>query len=168
MKRGLTIMKESFEDRLFNNLCILIREKAVSVLNKAIILATTSHAGQIDKGGNPYILHPLRVMLSMTTEESRIVAVLHDVVEDTNITLDDLRQQGFSEEIVTAIDCLTRKNDESYLQFIKRIKRNELAKAVKIADISDNKDLSRIASPTKTDLARIEKYNKALSILTVN
>ncbi|AWX55388.1 HD domain-containing protein [Brevibacillus brevis] len=134
-------------------------------LDKAILIAVNAHKGQTDKGGYTYILHPLRVMLSMDTESSRIVAVLHDVVEDTDVTLTDLRQQGFSEQIITAIDCLTRRSGESYMQFIERVKQNDLARAVKIADINDNKDLSRIPSPTKEDIERLKKYNEALNRL---
>lgn len=134
-------------------------------LEKAIRIAALAHEGQWDKGGHPYILHPLRVMLAMSTEEERIVAILHDVVEDSQTTLEDLRREGFSDEVIKAIACLTRRADESYPEFILRLRPNEIARAVKIADIQDNKDLSRIAAPTKTDYERIRKYDEALLLL---
>jgi (p)ppGpp synthase/HD superfamily hydrolase len=134
-------------------------------LDKAIIIATNAHSGQLDKGGNPYILHPLRLMLSMSSEESRIVAMLHDVVEDSNISFDNLKDEGFSDEIIEAIKHLTRRDDETYVEFIRRIKKNDLARLVKMADIDDNKDLSRIKNPTEKDIERVKKYNKALNEL---
>ena len=104
-------------------------------LEDAISLAMEAHRGQRDKAGAPYILHPLRVMLSMETETEMIVAVLHDVVEDGGITIDDLRKAGYSGEIVNAIDHLTRLDGEEYDQFIDRVKGNPLARKVKIVDL---------------------------------
>jgi len=89
------------------------------MLNKAIEIANRTHAGQVDKGGAPYILHPLRVMLSRENELERICAVLHDAVEDSDITFDDLRKEGFSEEVITILDCLTKRDGESYDEFIR-------------------------------------------------
>jgi len=137
----------------------------MSTLTRAIVLAAQHHEGQTDKGGNPYILHPLRLMLQASTDEERIVALLHDVVEDTALTLDDLRCEGFSKQIVEAIDRLTRRPGESYDQFIERIKGNDLARRVKILDLEDNSDLSRIPNPSEVDKRRLEKYRKALSVL---
>ena len=132
-----------------------------NVLNKAIEIATRAHAGQVDKAGVPYILHPLRVMLSRENELERICAVLHDVVEDSEITFDDLCKEGFSEEIITVLDCLTNRNGESYDEFIDRILKNETACHVKLADLCDNMNLSRIENSTETDEARIKKYTEA-------
>ncbi|MDK8180608.1 GTP pyrophosphokinase [Paenibacillus sp. UMB4589-SE434] len=134
-------------------------------ISKAIILATKAHDGQVDKGGNPYILHPLRVMLKMKSEEEKIVAVLHDVLEDTELNSKELLELGLSEDAVFAIECLTRHKDESYIEFIQRLKSVPVARSVKIADIMDNMNLSRIESPTEQDYIRNLKYQKALDEL---
>ena len=131
------------------------------MLNKAIEIAARAHAGQTDKAGEPYIFHPLRVMLSCNTELTRICAVLHDVIEDTEITLDALRSEGFSEEVIAVIDFLSRRENESYDNFIGRIMENETACYVKLADLADNMRLSRIPDPQDEDVARIKKYEKA-------
>ena len=131
------------------------------MLDKAILIATKSHQGQIDKAGQPYILHPLRVMFSRKNETERICAMLHDVIEDTDITLDYLRSEGFSEEILIALDALTRRDSETYDEFIDRIINNNIASHVKLADLCDNMDILRIKNPTKKDYERIEKYRKA-------
>ena len=133
-------------------------------LNKAIEIAATAHDGQTDKGGNPYILHPLRVMLNYCEGESeavKICAVLHDVVEDADITLEDLRAERFSEEIISALDCLTKRGNESYDDFISRILPNETACRVKYGDLADNMDLTRIKNPTEKDYERVKKYRAA-------
>ncbi|MWC26982.1 GTP pyrophosphokinase [Paenibacillus sp. MMS18-CY102] len=137
----------------------------MSTLTKAILIATEMHDGQTDKGGNPYILHPLRLLTKATTEEERIVAVLHDVVEDTSYQLHDFITDGFSQRIIDALTALTKLDGESYDSFILRIRQNELATRVKILDITDNMDISRIAEPTEHDVKRIEKYQQALRIL---
>ncbi|PTT26839.1 HD domain-containing protein [Pseudomonas sp. HMWF021] len=134
-------------------------------LERAIALAATAHAGQVDKGGAPYILHPLKVMLRMTTPEERIVAVLHDVVEDCGISLDDLRKEGFSEEVLDAIESVTKVPGESYEDFVERAEQNPIGRVVKLADLEENSDLSRIASPSWEDLERIEKYRRAIGRL---
>lgn len=131
------------------------------MLDKAILIATKSYQGQIDKAGQPYILHPLRVMFSRKNETDRICAVLHDVIEDTDITLDYLRSEGFNEEILIALDALTRRESETYDKFIDRIINNNIASHVKLADLCDNMDILRIKNPTKKDYERIEKYRKA-------
>ena len=131
------------------------------MLDKAILITTKSHQGEIDKVGQPYILHPLRVMFSRKNETERICAVLHDVIEDTDITLDYLRSEGFSEEILIALDALTRRESETYDKFIDRIINNNIASHVKLADLCDNMDILRIKKPTKKDYERIEKYRKA-------
>lgn len=132
------------------------------MLEKAILIAVKAHKGQVDKGGSPYILHPLRVMFSLKDEKERICAVLHDVIEDTDITLDYLRNDGFSEEILLALDALTKRKNESYDQFIDRIIYNRLACHVKLADLNDNMNLERIENPSQKDFERIEKYRKAV------
>lgn len=137
----------------------------MELLSKAIVIATKAHDGQIDKGGKPYILHPLSVMMKCGNYKEKIVAVLHDVIEDTDITYDDLRQEGFDEEIIEAIDSVTRRNGESYMEFIRRCKQNSIGKYVKVADLKDNMDISRIPNPTKKDYDRVEKYKKAMSEL---
>jgi (p)ppGpp synthase/HD superfamily hydrolase len=131
-------------------------------LSKVISIAANLHTGQLDKGGNPYILHPLRVMMKMKDHSSMIVAVLHDVLEDTSFSIHDAEESEFSDEVIEALKAITRKKDESYMDFIRRCKQNELARTVKIADIEDNMDLSRIEQPTKNDYERIKKYKKAL------
>ncbi|MBP5947673.1 MULTISPECIES: HD domain-containing protein [Pseudomonas] len=134
-------------------------------LERAIAIAATAHAGQVDKGGAPYILHPLKVMLRMTTLEERIVAVLHDVVEDCEISLDDLRKEGFSEGVLSAIESVTKVPGESYEDFVERAAQNPIGRVVKLADLEENSDLSRIASPSWEDLERIEKYRRAIGRL---
>ena len=137
----------------------------MSTLARAIALAAQYHEGQTDKGGRPYIFHPLRLMLKALTEEEQIVAVLHDTLEDTDLTLDDLRRDGFSDEIVEAVDRLSRRDDETYHEFILRIKENRLAARVKILDLQDNMDLTRIKKPSEKDQKRLAKYSRALDTL---
>lgn len=135
------------------------------MLEKAILIATIAHKGQLDKGGSPYILHPLRLMFAMHNETEKICAVLHDVIEDTEITLDYLRNEGFSEEVLSALDALTRRSNETYDEFIRRIIKNKIASNIKLADLSDNMDLSRISNPTQKDYDRIEKYRRASNLI---
>ena len=131
------------------------------MLKKAISLAEKAHQGQVDKGGHPYIDHPKRVMEKCETTEEKIVSMLHDVIEDTDYTADDLRKEGFSEEIITALLYLTHREGEGYMEYIERICENSLAVRVKYADLQDNMDLSRIPAPTEKDFARLEKYKLA-------
>jgi len=134
------------------------------MLNKAIEIAVKVHKDQVDKGGNPYILHPLRVMLNFCESENedvKICAVLHDVVEDSNIAFDELRTAGFSKEVITALDCLTKRYNENYDDFISRVLTNEIACKVKYGDLADNMDLTRIRNPTREDEERIKKYRVA-------
>lgn len=138
----------------------------MSNLEKAISLASQAHFGQSDKAGQPYILHPLRVMMRLAADDERIVAVLHDVVEDSNITLDDLLKLGFSEEIVSALDCLTKREGEPYSGFLDRVSTNALARAVKIEDIRDNLDPARLALLPGLNVSRVEKYHSALRSLS--
>ena len=151
-------------------------------LEKAIKIAVEAHTGQIDKGGNPYILHPLRVMLSLNSEEERIVGVLHDVVEDCEgWSWERLKEQGCSDKIIEALKSVSKTLEEEkqfkemddpdekmehYLQFIQRAKTNKIGRNVKAADIRDNLDISRIDDITERDINRLNRYKKALSILT--
>ena len=134
-------------------------------LERAIEIAAAAHRGQTDKAGQPYILHPLRVMLACEGEATRIVAVLHDVIEDSDWTPEALRAEGASDAILAALDTVTRREDETYSEFIERAARNEIGRAVKIADLHDNLDLSRIAQPTQADFARMDRYRAALQHL---
>lgn len=132
------------------------------MLNKAIKIATTAHDGQFDKAGAPYILHPLRVMMAGKSEIERICGVLHDTIEDSDITLEFLQKEGFSAEVLAVLDCLTKRHGENYDDFISRILVNKTACLVKLADLHDNMDLSRISDPTDEDKARIGKYSRAV------
>ena len=150
-------------------------------LEKAIEIAVEAHTGQLDKGGNPYILHPLRVMLSLDSEDERIVGVLHDVVEDCEgWTWERLKEQGCSDEIIEALQSVSKTPKEEaeyrslpedeklghYLKFIQRAKANKIGRNVKAAEIRDNLDISRIDDITESDINRLNRYKKALSILT--
>jgi (p)ppGpp synthase/HD superfamily hydrolase len=130
-------------------------------LEDAIILATQAHVGQMDKVGQPYIFHPIRVMLRVSDPSARMVAILHDVVEDTSVTLDDLIRGGFPPEVVEAVDLVSRRDDETYEQFIERLAPNPIARAVKLADLEDNMDPSRLPAITERTLERLERYRKA-------
>ena len=130
-------------------------------LEKAIRIAAQAHAGQKDKAGAAYILHPLRVMMKMDTEPEMMAAVLHDLIEDTGWTLQRLRRNGFAPEVVDAVDHLTRRKEETYGQFISRVKGNPLAVKIKLADLEDNMDTSRLKKITARDRTRLEKYRRA-------
>jgi (p)ppGpp synthase/HD superfamily hydrolase len=153
-------------------------------LQRAIEIAVIAHKGQVDKAGNLYVLHPLRVMMSLDTEDEKIVGVLHDVVEDCEgWTWDRLRSEGFSEKIIDALQSVSKTPDEEvefsrlkktgsedavrnhYFAFVKRAAANELGRKVKVADIKDNLDASRIADPTSDDKLRIDRYRIALDAL---
>ena len=132
--------------------------KSESLLEKAIEIALEAHRGQNDRYGAPYILHPLRVMNRMNTELEKIIAVLHDVVEDTEWTFADLRKEGFSEKVITALDCLTKRENEPYESLISRAASNPLARRVKLADLEDNMDARRLKNFTPKDAERFAKY----------
>jgi (p)ppGpp synthase/HD superfamily hydrolase len=137
----------------------------MSNIDTALEIAIQAHSGQKDKAGKPYILHPLRLMHQCDTDEEKIVALLHDTVEDSDVTLEMLRESGFSSNIVKAIGCLTKINGELYENFIQRISVNKLATKVKIKDIGDNLDVSRLDSLSENDLGRIKKYHESLKFL---
>ena len=130
------------------------------MLDRAIELAKIAHDKQLDKGGHPYIDHPLRVMNNMETIEEKIVAVLHDAVEDSDLTLEDLRLAGFSEPIVEAIAAITKREGEKRKDYLNRVVDNPIALKVKIADMTDNADISRIPNPTDKDRERTRIYKK--------
>lgn len=137
----------------------------MSTLERAIEIAAAAHAGQIDKGGMPYILHPIRVMLRASTDAERITAVLHDVVEDTTVTLQQLIQEGFSPDVILAIEALTKEPGESRLQAAMRAAINPIARIVKLADNAENMDISRIKNLTQKDFERIKEYEHVRTIL---
>lgn len=138
------------------------------LLALAIAIAHKAHDGQLDKAGKPYITHPLTVMAQMDTIESKIVAVLHDAIEDSDLTITDLAQQGFPDLITEAIAAITKLDAEDYADYIGRVKSNAIARKVKIADVTHNMDLSRIANPTAKDFQRLEKYKQILDQLKQN
>ena len=133
---------------------------------KAMQLCFDSHKEQVDKSGMPYIFHPLILAEQMDTEETTIVALLHDVVEDTHITLEDLRSMGFGETVLEAINLMTHEKGVPYMEYVAAIKKNPIARQVKIADLRHNSTLSRLDSVGRKDLERVAKYNKALAFLT--
>ncbi|RYG67267.1 HD domain-containing protein [bacterium] len=142
----------------------------MATLENAISLAAISHEGQTDRAGQPYILHPMRVMMSLgreATTEERCAAIMHDIVEDCDVTFDDLLDLGFSEDVVRAIDALTKRPEEKddYMKAIRRLSSNPIARRVKLGDLADNLDLSRLPSPTERDIARMEKYREAKKFL---
>ncbi|ENV32750.1 HD domain-containing protein [Acinetobacter gerneri] len=137
----------------------------MSTIEKAIALAAKKHAGQLDKGEQPYILHPLRLMFRMKTTQQQIVAILHDILEDTDTTVVDLISLGFSQEIIDAVVALTKHKGESRIEAAYRAVKNPIARMVKLADIADNMDLSRIKHPTAKDLLRLEEYRQVRQIL---
>jgi len=136
-------------------------------LARAIEIAASAHRNQVDKGGSPYILHPIRVMMSLYTEDEKIVGVLHDVVEDSDVwNFERLKEEGFEENILSALKSVTKvSEDEDYQKFIKRAGQNEIGRNVKIADIKDNLDVTRIGTLNEKDLLRINKYKEALLFL---
>ncbi len=134
---------------------------SVSNLETAITIAVEAHRGAVDKAGSPYVLHPLRMMQTFTDETTMIVAVLHDVVEDTPWTPGRLREAGFSDDILDALDGVTNREGESYEQFIERAAGIPIAKKVKIADLEDNMDVRRLGTLGDRDAARLSKYLKA-------
>ncbi len=135
---------------------------------RAVEIATQAHLGQKDKGGNPYINHPLAVAESLREWNLKIVGVLHDVLEDSSFTAADLLAEGFSQELVDAVCVLTHNKSDplSYEDYICLVRENPIARQVKIADIRHNLDLSRIPHPTPCDYERCERYKKALAYLT--
>jgi (p)ppGpp synthase/HD superfamily hydrolase len=135
----------------------------MATLERAIAIAAEAHRGQTDKAGEPYILHPMRVMLRVRGETERIVAMLHDVVEDGGPawSLERLREEGFAAEVVEAVERLTKREGEPYEALIERAAAHPIARRVKLADLEDNMHLARIADPEEKDRARVERYRRA-------
>lgn len=139
-----------------------MKDKMVKV---AYDIAVSAHAGQMDKAGNDYILHPITVAKNLDAEDEKAVALLHDVMEDSGITAEQLQTAGIPEEVVVAVQAMTHVEGEDYFSYIQRVKRNPLAKKVKLQDLKHNSDVTRIPRPTKKDFDRIKKYERAIAIL---
>jgi (p)ppGpp synthase/HD superfamily hydrolase len=137
----------------------------MATIERARAIAESAHAGQVDKAGADYITHPLRVCDAVTGEDARIVALLHDVVEDSDWTLEGLREEGFSDAVVDAVDALTHRSDEDYFDAVRRARDNELARGVKLADLADNSDRTRLGTVTEDDERRLRKYAEARAII---
>ena len=133
---------------------------------QALAIAKDAHKGQVDKAGVDYIQHPLFVASLVEGELAKTVALLHDVVEDSDWTLEDLRKEGLPEEVVQAVGILTKKRNEKYEEYILRVKQNSLARQVKLADLKHNSDLSRLANVTEKKRKRVAKYQKAIEYLS--
>ena len=132
---------------------------------KAYEIAKKAHLGQIDKAGEDYIKHPEKVASFVSSDEEKSVAYLHDVIEDTELTLEDLREYGFSEEVLEAVDVITKKKGQDYQTYLNSVKENKLARVVKLADLRHNSDLTRLINITEKDIERKEKYQKAIDFL---
>ena len=132
---------------------------------KAMKIAYKAHKRQLDKSGVPYIYHPIHLAEQMQTEEEVTVALLHDVVEDTHITIKKLEKEGFSNNVIEAIKLLTHDKSVDYLEYVKALKSNPIARKVKIADLKHNSDPSRMVNHTEKDIKRMKKYHKAIEIL---
>lgn len=137
----------------------------MSTLERAIQIAAEAHTGQRDKGGHPYILHPLRVLLRVSPGDAQIAAVLHDVVEDSDVTLSALREAGFSDVVLNALEALTKRPGETRLEAAARAAAHPVAREVKLADNAENMDLSRLPDPTPKDFARLEEYRAVRALL---
>ena len=133
---------------------------------KALKLSFEAHKNQVDKSGMPYVYHPFHLAEQMETEDTVIVALLHDVVEDTDYTLDDLRAMGFSEKIIEALALMTHDKSVPYMGYVAKIKDNPIARAVKLADLKHNSDLSRLDDVDQKAVDRVNKYKEAIMVLT--
>lgn len=132
----------------------------------AFEIAKEAHAGQTDKAGLEYILHPLQVAAEVTTDEEKAVALLHDIIEDTDVTASELLAKGLPDNVVEAVEALTKKHNQNYAAYLAGVKKNRLATAVKLADLKHNSDLSRLEKITQKDRHRAEKYRKAIEYLS--
>ncbi|MEA4989180.1 MAG: HD domain-containing protein [Anaerovorax sp.] len=133
---------------------------------RAMQIAYNAHHGQIDKSGVPYVFHPIHLAEQMQTEAETIIALLHDVVEDTDITLDDLVKEGFPEEVISALQLLTHDDTVPYMDYVREIKNNSIARAVKLADLIHNSDTGRLCKIDEKAKERLEKYKQAIAILS--
>ena len=136
------------------------------MIDIALAISKKAHAGQVDKAGVDYIQHPLYVASQVETEQEKAVALLHDVIEDSNITAVDLLASGLPNEVVTAVQILTKKKGQSYQEYLEKVKINDLARVVKLADLKHNSDLSRLKTVSNTDYNRVEKYKNAIRYLS--
>lgn len=137
-----------------------------NLLVVAIKMACDAHSGQVDKGNQPYILHSLAVMARVDSIEEKMVAVLHDVLEDSTLfTTKDMLEAGIPGTVIEALHCITKRKEESYWDYLNRVKSNPIATKVKIADLTENSNLDRIPNPTSKDRQRLEKYKSALEFL---
>lgn len=136
-----------------------------TLLESALKIAIKAHEGQTDKAGKAYILHPLRIASNCSTIETQIVALLHDVVEDSSITLEDLKTSGFPDTIIDAIDSVTRRRNESYMDFVCRCSKNPIGKVVKLLDLDDNMNIKRLPKISEADIKRLNKYKVAYDYL---
>ena len=137
------------------------------MLELALSIATEAHSGQFDKAGVDYIEHPIYVASQVDTEEEKAVALLHDVIEDSPFTAEELLLAGLPETVVTAVQILSKKKGQDYQTYLENVKSNSLARVVKLADLKHNSDLSRLSSVTDKDLERLEKYKKAIDYLSM-
>lgn len=137
----------------------------MATLERAIELAVNHHKGQTDKAGQPYILHPLRVMLACQSPEAQMVAVMHDLLEDTGLTAESLHKEGFSDAVVRGVLAVTRLPNESYADFVLRAKADPLGREVKRADLEDNMDVRRLQKLSDKDLQRLQRYREAWEVL---
>ena len=137
-----------------------------SMVDLALSIATQAHEGQLDKAGVDYIEHPIYVASQVDTEEEKAVALLHDVIEDSPVSAEELLQAGLPETVVTAVQVLTKKKEQDYQTYLETVKKNPLARVVKLADLKHNSDLSRLTSITKKDRERLKKYKKAIDFLS--
>ena len=135
--------------------------------DRALQIAFRAHEGQKDKSGHDYIMHPIRGAERCKNPRAKIVALLHDTIEDTNVTVNDLRKQGFPEEIIEGILSVTKQMGETYEAFVRRAAENPIGREVKIADLEDNMDIRRLAVLTDEDVARLRKYLKAWQLLNI-
>lgn len=135
------------------------------ILEKAIKIAVNAHHEQTDKSGKPYIFHPLRVMNNVNTEEEKIVAILHDVLEDTDISINDLKAEGIPDVLIGQLIILTHSPDTEYNAYIEQISKHRIATIVKLADLKDNMNISRIPKITEKDIERLQKYHTSYSFL---
>ena len=137
-----------------------------SMVDLALSIARKAHEGQLDKAGVDYIEHPIYVASQVDTEEEKAVALLHDVIEDSPVAAEELLQAGLPETVVTAVQVLTKKKEQDYQTYLETVKKNPLARVVKLADLKHNSDLSRLSSITEKDRERLKKYKKAIDFLS--
>ena len=136
-----------------------------ALTKKALSLCFDAHKGQVDKSGLPYVFHPFHLAMEMTDELSTVVALLHDVIEDSDYTLQDLENMGFPPAVLEAISLMTHQEGVPYMEYVANIKTNPLARVVKMADLRHNSNIARVDNPTEKDYARVEKYRQAMALL---